>query len=331
MPIRVICPNGHHMSLPDSKAGQTHRCPLCFANIDVPTPGSVQTPQKTAPPPPRPDNKSLLQPPLPSPQIEQTHEERHAERNQTRLSWVDRGLGFHYARLVVVLLFDVILGVGFRFFAVIIPSQSSVIPYGVVLPLMIAALLGLIGSILCLRAPPQSKARILILLALLLDLVVFPSTYFIYFNSNTISFNADGIGLTPEQVVLAGIIVGEVFQLISWICFVFYLRQLALHFHEEVAADEAIQILVWGIGLLVVPLLLFALGAFGLVSFWLLFIYLGLLYILSLASFWESVPSVGRFYWLLLWFVAPIYLYFKFLLKQLSLIATVRQVIRRQD
>ena len=41
MSIRVVCPNGHPLNIPDSLAGKTGLCPVCKARVKVPQ--SVQS------------------------------------------------------------------------------------------------------------------------------------------------------------------------------------------------------------------------------------------------------------------------------------------------
>ena len=38
MSIRVVCPNGHPLNIPDSFAGKTGLCPVCKARVKVPQP-----------------------------------------------------------------------------------------------------------------------------------------------------------------------------------------------------------------------------------------------------------------------------------------------------
>ncbi|MGO8745270.1 MAG: hypothetical protein ACLQNE_04710 [Thermoguttaceae bacterium] len=38
MSIRVVCPNGHPLSIPDNLAGKTGLCPMCKARVKVPQP-----------------------------------------------------------------------------------------------------------------------------------------------------------------------------------------------------------------------------------------------------------------------------------------------------
>jgi RNA polymerase subunit RPABC4/transcription elongation factor Spt4 len=42
MSIRVVCPNGHSLKVPDSFAGKAGLCPVCKARVKVPRAGDPQ-------------------------------------------------------------------------------------------------------------------------------------------------------------------------------------------------------------------------------------------------------------------------------------------------
>src|SRR5262249_12584301 len=124
MPIAVVCPNGHHMTLPDKLAGKRHRCPLCYAYLDVPVPGPEAPPDEAA----------------------DAEKERQTARFQQRLGRVNAGLTFQCGRIVVLLLS--LLGsmwvvIGSPFLEDIV-LEASVVGLCVAV-LIVAPMFGLIG------------------------------------------------------------------------------------------------------------------------------------------------------------------------------------------
>src|SRR5947209_3486274 len=111
MPIPVVCPSGHHMTLPDKQAGKRYRCPLCFNYFVVPTVGSAPPGkpkgkgEPSLPAATRSPNAPVSPPPSPS---KPTAAKPAAEEPDTGpaggLRLVNVGLALHYARLVILLL-----------------------------------------------------------------------------------------------------------------------------------------------------------------------------------------------------------------------------------
>ena len=134
MPIPVECPNGHRMTLPDRQAGRRYRCPLCLAYLDVPLP-----------------DPAALKAVKDSPE-----EQKLAARRQWGRYLLVRGLNYHYARLVFILLW--LLGcMGFLIATAFLEEDLLKVPAEVVTGgiLFIAPLLGLIGTVLCLWVPAE--------------------------------------------------------------------------------------------------------------------------------------------------------------------------------
>jgi hypothetical protein len=306
MPIPVICPNGHHMTLPDFQAGKRFRCPLCFTYLEVPQAGTPPSPPspaaseaKTAP---LPENTTAAAPTLPAKESASlTEETRLEEKNWRRVAL---GLGFHYARLVVFLLG--ILG----FFSIALAEpflDDLVIPIVLVMFLtvcflLMAPTLGLIGSIFCLSVPKEAGARRLLVASLLFELGPFALTYFTF--AGALQPAEEALGLKGRNIAFLG---GLLFQLTSWFFFMLFLRQLALYLDQQVQADEVVQLLAKGFALLLIPPLI-VLG-----SAWLMevLVFLGCL----LGPIMMALPFV------------VLVLYIMFLFQQLALIGALRQAI----
>jgi hypothetical protein len=282
MPVLpVTCPNGHHMTLPDPMPGKHYRCPMCGDQFEVPAAAIAAEAPPAAPTRPTEDDPERV-----------------------RWAWTRAGLGFHYARLVVVLLSFLAY-----LFALILQSVHA-IPVAAVLVCssvgesLVGPALGLVGSFLCLRVPRDTDARGFIIASLLLDMVVIPFTTLQY--TGVLAGLADVVGLSDPLAVL---IVFGLLQMADWALYLFFQRRLALTFDDANAADEAVQILVRGLLLVVGPVL----AVFG---------FMALL---------TQVPLVGCLMFptaYLLLFVLAV-LYVNFLLRQLALIASLRGLIRR--
>jgi len=306
MPIAVVCPNGHRMTLPDKQAGKRYRCPLCFEYINVPLLDSApaetannQTARISGPPPESPGLPVRPAAPVP-PKPKVTEEEEDAGGQARRWAHVERGLGFLYARLVIVLV-CFLLGLSRLILeGSILSKVNQILVLTEAVGLLVAGpVLGLIGSLFSLRVPRYTGARPYIVLSFLLDPVSLPFAYFYFVGQYTPQ---------GELLVLLG---GRAAQAMSWVLYILFQRRLAVHFNEEIAADEAAQILVWGVILVPAPWAL--VGAF--------------LLLFQVAPFLAFITGPG---WMVLPFVL-IVLYVKFLLRQLALLGTLRQVIRSKE
>jgi hypothetical protein len=226
MPITVECPNGHRMTLADKLAGKRHRCPLCLAYVDVPVPDPEAPPDEAA-------------------EAAEAAREREAARYRRRLERVNAGLTFHYGRIVVLLLsllgsMWILIG---RPFLPDVVLEGSVVGVSVAV-LVLAPLFGLIGSVLCLKAPAEVRGRGLILWALVLDLAPFFLAYF------ALAGDLDAI----ERYLI--LVAGGASNLCGWACFIGFLHRLAEYLEQPYAAREAYRILIKGIFLWVLPPLL---------------------------------------------------------------------------
>jgi hypothetical protein len=305
MPIPVVCPNGHRMTLPDHLGGKRYRCPLCFMYIEVPAAGSVPPPETAKVP------DGAAAPPktnlLPVTPLEGLHalppglqrEEREGVRPRGEMDRIARGLSCHYARLVTLL----VSLLGIYVVAVVgefLPrdtfwAAAVVLSAGLFL---LAPILGLVGSLFCLGVSAEGGAKHWLVLSLLFDLTTLPLGYF--------SGHFEGPGDDAAVAWLAGVFL----QTLAWACASGFLRQLARQLHQHAAADAVLRDLFKGIALFLLPPVFF-----------------GGLYRLSY--------SLGGDAWIWLFAVQslPLVIYTlvfagKFLVEQNGLVNSLRQVIR---
>lgn len=185
----------------------------------------------------------------------QSEEEPDAPRRKrlpAGLSKVQLGLGFHYARLVLLLLAVLVLlglvcfgGTVRAWAAVPVLVLGGLAALGIVL---LAAVLGVVGSVLCLWVGRPSRAWWFIFGSLLLDALTLPLAVFVQ---------------PPELYVLLGWVV----QLASWILFMQFLRRLAVYVDRSGDANDVMVFITRGVALFVaVPLLLVLLGLYASLS-----------------------------------------------------------------
>jgi hypothetical protein len=288
------------MSLPDFQAGKRFRCPLCYTYLEVPMPGSAPlTPANAAiavsPPPAKAELQTgppgQEQPPgLPG------AKDQDAAVDTGRLDLADWGLACHYLRLVLLLL--CILGflcllIIPAFFELILPDSlvllMALLTWGMIFA---TPVLGLVGSLLCLGIPRAARACRYIAVAVVFDLLPLVLGYFVatdYFS---------------EPEVLLASIAAPAAQFVAWTFFMVFLRELARYLNRDIEAEEALRLLkMW------ILLITFAALVTGIT--------------------FRVADLIGYF----LVLVIPLALYFfylllKFLLDQLGLIGTLRQVIR---
>jgi hypothetical protein len=250
--IDVVCPHGHKLLLGDQFAGRRFTCPHCQATVDVPgtAPAAVVTAAVREPPEARPANvipeefRPLLREEPPAPI------QGWARR---RLVLLDRGLWFHYAKLIVYVICVIVFCYGLITLVIVSTVRREpftekgpagiVLLYLVLFMLFLPPALGLIGSVLCCGAPPEARARALILASLVLDAlaVTFPILNFGQLRDVVALFDA-----TPSWSVLdfAAAVVSPLCSVAGFACFLLFLRQVAIYLTRPVAADEALTILV---------------------------------------------------------------------------------------
>ena len=168
------------------------------------------------------------------------------------LAKVQRGLGFHYARLVLTLLAGLmvmgLIGYGVAFKANADDAGLIIGRAVTVGTVLLAAVLGILGSFLCLWVGRPSRAWGFIFASLILDV------------------------LTPPLVLALQLLelpplFGWGVQLVSWLLFMLFLRRLAVYVDRPGEANEVMAFITWGIALFVgVPLLLILLGQMAFLS-----------------------------------------------------------------
>jgi hypothetical protein len=165
------------------------------------------------------------------------------------MNLVRLGLGFHYARMLINLVAMLFLmGLvcfesGSRMVNSPVASAASA-GLGIsglilfIALIFLLPLLGLIGSVLCLWVPRESKSRGVLIASLVLDVAVIP------------------LGVVLAVMEISGFFAIPV-GLTSWILFMLFLQRLAQYLDQRSAVQDARNLLVLGIALFVgVPLLL---------------------------------------------------------------------------
>jgi hypothetical protein len=216
---------------------------------------------------------------------------RGGMKNRQAMKLVNLGLGFHYVGLVIVLvglvgalLMPLLLFTGTGIFLANALNVLLFIAVGLVVPGLWIA-----GSVLCLFVPPKSGGYSLILASVILNAVAIVMLLILW------------IVFGPFALL------GCFASLAAWICFMLFLRALAGYIREHGCADEALQLLVFGIGLIVGTVLFFV-------------------FLFVLAMPMQAPP------WLLMGLsfvggISLLVLEIKFLLRNLQLIGTLRQAI----
>jgi hypothetical protein len=335
MALMMKCPNGHELSVAEQHAGKRVMCPMCRAVLDVPAGRGAGAPPPL-PPATVPQGSVQARRPEPKeefgdvtfeeddrprrkrPQADWEEEDeqdrprkrraRRAEdydedfeddrprktggmKRRQRMKLVNLGLGFHYAGLVIVLvglvvsiLMPLLMFTGIGLLLSVALNYLFLIAYGLVIPG-----LWITGSVLCLYVPPKSGGYPLILASVILNGVAL-------------------VLLLILWVVLGPLALLGVFaSFAAWICFMLFLRAFASYLREHGCADEAMQLLILGIGLIVAMVL------FGVLLF--------LMAVSMQAPFWILVIlSLGGGITLLVFEV-------KFLIRNLQLIGSLRQAI----
>ncbi len=168
------------------------------------------------------------------------------------LGKVQLGLGFHYARLVLTLL--AVLGImGLLAYGMIFKPKADepglliggLVALGIVL---LAAVLGLAGSVLCLWVGRPSRAWGLIFTSLVLDVLTVPLVVY-------------------QQIAAFPPFFAWGVEFVSWILFMLFLRRLAAYVDRPGEANEVMALITRGVALLVgVPLLLILLAQVAFLS-----------------------------------------------------------------
>jgi hypothetical protein len=153
------------------------------------------------------------------------------------VSW---GLSCHSARLELYLV-SIFALIVVLILTVAQAVREEVLPFTIdavlICILFVQPGLGIAGSLLCLGAPAESKSRRFILASLVMDLTT----------------AAVGAALILNQQTSVYAAVPPIF---AWVCFVLFLRGLALYFDQLDQAHDALVLVLEGIGLTVLGALL---------------------------------------------------------------------------
>jgi hypothetical protein len=175
---------------------------------------------------------------------------RERERKRTKkkarlrrqgLNLVNLGLGFHFARFVVFQ-FCLLLYVGIVVTAIPNPSMASVLAIFFNIGFfLVAPLLGITGSILCLWVPGDSNARVFIIISLALDGVI--PFFWIILIAAALAAGTGG--------ALAVVLLGFLAFIGAWVMFMIFLKFLAEYLDQVHLGNESVRLIIKGIIILV--------------------------------------------------------------------------------
>jgi hypothetical protein len=308
------------MTLPDKQAGKKYRCPLCLTYIDVPlaSPGPpAAVHEAVGSPNGEPAGTNHVAGSLPPGLAElskqaDTEEEAQEIASVERWRRVDKGLGFHFVRLLVILaclLMALLHAIFAEFLAAEVHDMlENALVAGI---LLVAPAFGLLSAFWCFGIPTPTRARSLLIATYFFDLMSVPMAV-LYFLSQ----------VTPQAAFYTPL-VGASLQMISWLLYVVLLRRLAVFFQDEIAADEGLQILIWGVPLSAAPwLVVWLLRQLNLAPF------LGLLGWQGWQGLLGPVLGIIAYQGLMILAFVLIVLYIWFLFRQLRLIGRLREFIQ---
>jgi hypothetical protein len=240
MPIHTQCPNGHALTTGDGQAGKTIQCPRCQAVVAVPA--LLTVPPGATPPTAavESDDYQVIEPAPASSDVK-------VRPVAGPLRWVQLGLGFHYAKLLTILIGIFLAMVGLILAAftdmnvVGIGARLVVIAAWAVVAL-VAPVLGLVGSVLCCRVPRRTRGRPLIVTALALETAALAvPILLLVLGDGAAALRADGAGRHVATVALGQL--APVCTLVGFVLFMLFLRRLASFLNQPGAADEAVTII----------------------------------------------------------------------------------------
>jgi hypothetical protein len=262
-----VCPNGHKSFVKDEHAGKKAACPICRAVVYVPDPRLTANPRPAPPRPAPPPNLPIGLARSPDDEPATVAPVADAERARKRgrrqaLAKVHRGLGFHYAKQIILLvglllwLLQLIL-LGPKFLGEDPGSVRSFLFTAVSILLLlldeVRGGVGIVGSVFCAHVPPKSGARELIIASLVLDCFTLPLPLV-------------ALALDPIPGALLSIL-AWLFGLVAWMLFMLYLRRLAYFLDADQHGDEAMRLMLKGLFLLIgMPFAIIIGGIFALLT-----------------------------------------------------------------
>jgi hypothetical protein len=184
------------------------------------------------------DHRITVQPPIPpAADQEAASAEETWEPYPATLARVRMGLGFHYARLLLILCSVPAVMVLILLLELLDVPNSGKWAFGFIAVVIVAC--ELIGSLLCTAAPVESRAPLLILVSWVLDLASVVGYLLALDLRARFEATGDVIAVLSIAVCLA--------RLLSWVFFVLFLQRLADYLGHKILAKDAIAILRLGL------------------------------------------------------------------------------------
>jgi hypothetical protein len=346
MSLRVLCPNGHELLLEANLLGRKVRCPACKTVMLVSAPGqpvgaapppAARDAVQSAPPMPRrrPPAERAEQELEELPERADEDEDRPRARkakggkNRELMLRTRLGLGFHYGKALCFLIFFIALLItdlltriatagarasagagnagateGFASFLFALLVGLSVFSF---IATVVTAVMGFVGSLLCLWVPAKTGTKPLSITSFSLDGAGVALTVL-----GTILLMAAGItGGGLMGVGAAGVggilyLLGALLVFVALALSMLFLRNLAYYLGDDRTGDECVQVMI----------LLLAVGIGGIVV------------MIGLGVALAEVPKAGAVVLGILslaWIATMI----RILLRALALIATLRAQLSR--
>lgn len=332
MAIRVRCPNGHGLSVPDERAGVRVRCPKCkelfradpIDGESAPKPArdKAAAPVKKKRPQPRPDdddddtendNDSGRSTPT-------TPEERRKDRQRdkkVRLRKVSIGLLLHIIRMwgiTLLIFFALLTGIfGSVSVAARAPNVERMADSALAIFDMIAVtcfflvvaleavvpLIGIVGSVFCCFIPKRAEARLMIISSIVFDSLALVISMFL----NLLPLFA--FELAKRARLESMLAPASMFcDFAGLFAFILYLKQTATYIKKPLLASSAMNLLAWLVAVVITGPL----------------VYLGLMFltVMIIVLLGPPLTVAALFLVIILWFAAFYYLWFRPILKVIT-------------
>jgi hypothetical protein len=254
MSIRILCPNGHELIAELEHIGRKIRCPACKVVMVVPDPNpgvTARTRPRPVPGPPEPGGYDQPEP------MEEEPRKQKGMKTRSRMRLANVGLGFHYAKIVCILV-ALVLTLVSSALIVFAASEGARGVRGVLsclsLVLILATpLLGGTGSLLCFWLPSKSRSRVLVIVSFALEVggaALTGIATIMTITGSAVAADEFGRGRGPGGgLAMAGtglilILLGAVVIYASFIMFLVFLRAIASYLRDEATANEAMRQLI---------------------------------------------------------------------------------------
>ncbi len=226
MPIEIACPNGHQLRVAEKFAGKRVRCPRCQVILEVP---AVIEESELVESNGQEDVEREKE-------AERKAEKRRRRARNERLQKVRLGITLHLIKMLLQLASIVaviaLIGIGVASKSEHTGHIANLTAGGVAI---VAAVLGLTGSVLCIAVPRASDARTMIVISLGLDIAV-----------SALNVVDLIITLPPIPEIALGV-VGGLLQTGSWLTFMFFLKRLADYLRERYLSADTESVLKLGL------------------------------------------------------------------------------------